>query len=178
MKENFKKKPSYGYAELISFAHSEFEGQGDCRLPLPPMLMIDRVTNISAEGGTYGHGVVEAELDIRPNLWFFACHFERDPVMPGCLGLDALWQSLGFFLGWSGAPGIGRALGSGEIKFAGQVLPTTKLVKYVVDIRRVINHKIVLGIGDGKMYADNQLIYNAKGLKVGLFDNLAAMQGQ
>lgn len=177
MKEKFKKKPSYCYTELISFAHSAFEGQGDCRLPLPPMLMIDRVTNISAEGGAYGNGIVEAELDINPNLWFFSCHFERDPVMPGCLGLDAMWQSLGFFLGWSGSPGIGRALGSGEIKFAGQVLPSTKLVKYVIDIRRVINHRIVLGVGDGKMYADSQLIYNAKGLKVGLFGNLAAMQG-
>lgn len=177
MKENFKKKSSYCYTELISFAHSDFEGQGDCRLPLPPMLMIDRITNISAEGGVYGKGIVEAELDISPDLWFFACHFECDPVMPGCLGLDALWQSLGFFLGWSGAPGTGRALGAGEIKFSGQVLPTTKLVKYVINIKRIINNKIALGIGDGEMYADGELIYNAKGLRVGLFGDLIAMKG-
>lgn len=176
-KEKFEKKSNYCYDELISFAHSDFEGQGDSRLPLPPMLMLDRITNISSAGGSYGHGIVEAEFDIRPDLWFFSCHFENDPVMPGCLGLDALWQSLGFFLGWSGALGVGRALGLGELKFSGQVLPTTKLVRYIVDIRRVVNHTLVLGIGDGKMYADDKLIYEAKSLKVGLFKNLAAMQG-
>jgi len=176
-REQFEKKSSYCYSELISFAHSDFEGQGDSRLPLPPMLMLDRITNISEEGGSYGKGIVEAEFDIRPDLWFFACHFEDDPVMPGCLGLDALWQSLGFYLGWSGAPGTGRALGLNDLKFTGQVLPTTKLVKYVIDIKRVINHKLVLGFGDGRMYADGELIYIAKGLKVGLFDNLDAMKG-
>lgn len=176
-RKQFEKKSSYCYQELISFAHSDFEGQGDSRLPLPPMLMLDRITNISAEGGFYGKGIVEAEFDIRPDLWFFACHFENDPVMPGCLGLDALWQSLGFYLGWSGAPGTGRALGLNDLKFTGQVLPTTKLVKYVIDIKRVINHKLVLGFGDGRMYADNELIYIAKGLKVGLFDNLDVMKG-
>lgn len=120
-REQFEKKSSYCYKDLISFAHSDFEGQGDSRLPLPPMLMLDRITNISAEGGSYGKGIVEAEFDIRPDLWFFACHFENDPVMPGCLGLDALWQSLGFYLGWSGAPGTGRALGLNDLKFSGQV---------------------------------------------------------
>lgn len=177
MKEKFEQKSSYSHDELVAFAHSDFEGQGDSRLPLPPMLMLDRITDISAEGGAYNKGVVNAELDISPDLWFFACHFENDPVMPGCLGLDALWQSLGFYLGWSGAPGTGRALGLGELKFTGQVLPTTKLVRYVVDIRRVISHKLVLGVGDGKMYADGELIYEAKGLKVGLFDNPSFMQG-
>ncbi len=177
MKEKFVRKSSYSYDELITFAHSNFEGQGDSRLPLPPMLMLDRITNVSVDGGEFGKGVIEAELDINPDLWFFECHFEGDPVMPGCLGLDALWQSLGFFMGWSGAPGTGRALGLGELKLTGQVLPSTKLVKYVVDIKRMINRKLVLGIGDGKMYADGELIYIAKGLKVGLFENPDSMQG-
>ena len=175
MKEKFVRKSSYSYDELITFAHSNFEGQGDSRLPLPPMLMLDRVVNISTEGGAYGKGVIESEFDINPDLWFFQCHFEGDPVMPGCLGLDALWQSLGFYMGWSGAPGTGRALGLGELKLTGQVLPTTRLVKYVIDIKRVINRKLVLGIGDGSMYADGKLIYTAKGLKVGLFANTNEM---
>ncbi len=175
MSKIFEQKSSYDYDELITFAHSGFEGQGDSRLPLPPMLMLDRITNISTDGGANGKGVVEAELDINPELWFFQCHFEEDPVMPGCLGLDALWQSLGFFLGWSGCPGTGRALGLGDLKFSGQVLPTTKLVKYVIDIKRVVNGKLVLGIGDGKMYADDKLIYEAKGLKVGLFENVNSL---
>lgn len=177
IKKKFEQKSSYCYDELIAFGHSDFEGQGDSRLPLPPMLMLDKITHVSLEGGAYGKGFIEAELSIKPELWFFQCHFENDPVMPGCLGLDALWQSLGFFMSWSGLPGTGRALGLGELKFIGQVLPTTKLVKYVVDIRRTMNHKIVLGIGDGRMYADNELIYIAKGLKVGLFDNPSAMRG-
>ncbi|MCK5285284.1 MAG: bifunctional 3-hydroxydecanoyl-ACP dehydratase/trans-2-decenoyl-ACP isomerase [Alphaproteobacteria bacterium] len=171
MKEKFVRKSSYSYDELITFAHSDFEGQGESRLPLPPMLMIDRITNVSTDGGTYGKGVIEAELDIKPDLWFFKCHFEEDPVMPGCLGLDALWQALGFYMGWTGAPGTGRALGLDDLKFTGQVLPTIKLVKYVVDIKRMINRKLVLGIGDGTMYADGNPVYHAKGLKVGLFEN-------
>lgn len=175
MKEKFEQKSSYNYGELVTFAHSGFEGQGDSRLPLPPMLMLDRITNLSSEGGTYGKGIIEAELDINPDLWFFKCHFEEDPVMPGCLGLDGLWQSLGFFLGWSRNPGIGRALGLGDLKFSGQVLPTAKLVKYVVDIRRVVKGKLVLGIGDGRMYADGKLIYEAKGLRVGLFENVESL---
>jgi 3-hydroxyacyl-[acyl-carrier protein] dehydratase / trans-2-decenoyl-[acyl-carrier protein] isomerase len=175
MKEKFEQKSSYGYDELITFAHSNFEGQGDSRLPLPPMLMLDRITNISLEGGVYGKGVVEAELDIRPDLWFFECHFEEDPVMPGCLGLDAMWQLLGFFLGWTGAPGTGRALGLGGLKLTGQVQPDAALVKYVVDIKRVINRKLVLGIGDGKMLRDGEVIYEATDLKVGLFGNPEAL---
>ncbi len=175
MKEKFEQKSSYCYDELITFAHSNFEGQGDSRLPLPPMLMFDRILNISEEGGAYGKGIVEAELEIKPELWFFQCHFENDPVMPGCLGLDAMWQLLGFFLGWSGAPGTGRALGLGGLKLTGQVQPDAKLVKYVVDIKRVINRKLVLGVGDAKMILNDEVIYEATDLKVGLFDNPQAM---
>lgn len=172
---SFNKKLSYAYEDIIACGHGELFGPGNARLPLPPMLMFDRITNVSEEGGVHGKGVIEAEFDIKPDLWFFACHFESDPVMPGCLGLDALWQLLGFYLGWTGAPGSGRALGLGELKLTGQVLPETKLVKYVVDLKRVINRKLVLGIGDGSMYADGKLIYEAKDLKVGLFDNPRAL---
>lgn len=174
---NFEQKSSYSFEDIISCGEGRMFGQGNAKLPMPPMLMFDRITNVSLEGGANGKGVIEAEFDIKPDLWFFACHFKGDPVMPGCLGLDALWQLLGFYLGWSGALGSGRALGLGELKLTGQVQPTTKLVKYVVDIKRVINRKLVLGIGDGKMYADGQLIYEASGLKVGLFENPAAMEG-
>lgn len=149
-------------------------GPGNAQLPLPPMLMFDRITNVDAEGGEHGKGVIEAEFDIKPDLWFFDCHFKGDPVMPGCLGLDALWQLTGFFLGWTGAKGSGRALGLGELKLTGQVTPDIKLVKYVIDMKRVINRKLVLGIGNGKMYADGELVYEAEGLKVGLFDNSEA----
>lgn len=171
----FQPQPSYSYDDILSCGHGELFGPGNAKLPLPPMLMFDRITNVSTEGGAYGKGLIEAEFDINPDLWFFACHFEGDPVMPGCLGLDALWQLLGFYLGWTGAPGSGRALGLGELKLTGQVTPATKLVKYTVDIKRIINRKLVLGIGDGKMYADGELIYEAAGLKVGLFDNPDAM---
>lgn len=174
---NFVQKSSYSYDEIISCGEGTMFGQGNAKLPMPPMLMFDRITNVSLDGGAQGKGVIEAEFDIKPELWFFACHFKGDPVMPGCLGLDALWQLLGFYLGWTGALGSGRALGLGELKLTGQVQPSTKLVKYVVDIKRVINRKLVLGIGDGKMYADGQLIYEAEGLKVGLFENAAAMEG-
>lgn len=171
----FVPKSSYSYDDIIACGHGELFGPGNARLPLPPMLMFDRITNVSREGGANGKGVIEAEFDIKPDLWFFACHFESDPVMPGCLGLDALWQLLGFYLGWTGAPGSGRALGLGELKLTGQVQPKTKLVKYVVDLKRVMTGKLVLGIGDGTMYADGQKIYEAKGLKVGLFDNPDAL---
>jgi 3-hydroxyacyl-[acyl-carrier protein] dehydratase/trans-2-decenoyl-[acyl-carrier protein] isomerase len=174
---NFEQKSSYSYAEIISCGEGSMFGQGNAKLPMPPMLMFDRITHVSASGGANGKGVIEAEFDIKPDLWLFDCHFKGDPVMPGCLGLDALWQLLGFYLGWSGALGSGRALGLGELKLTGQVQPSTRLVKYVVDIKRVINRKLVLGIGDGKMYADGQLIYEASGLKVGLFENPAAMEG-
>ena len=170
----FTPQSSYSFEEIIECGKGLLFGKGNAQLPLPPMLMFDRITNVDAEGGENGKGVIEAEFDIKPDLWFFDCHFKGDPVMPGCLGLDALWQLLGFYLGWTGAPGSGRALGLGELKLTDQVLPTTKLVKYVVDIKRVINRKLVLGIGDGKMYADGKLIYEAFGMKVGLFDNSEA----
>lgn len=168
---SFEKKSSYSFEDIIKCGEGLLFGKGNAQLPLPPMLMFDRITTVSEDGGENGKGVIEAEFDIKPDLWFFECHFKGDPVMPGCLGLDALWQLLGFYLGWTGAPGSGRALGLGELKLTGQVKPTTKLVKYVVDIKRVINRKLVMGIADGKMYADGELIYEAKGLKVGLFDN-------
>lgn len=167
----FTPKSSYGYDELIDCGHGRLFGPGNAKLPLPPMLMFDRITHISATGGAYDKGYVEAEFDIRPDLWFFACHFEDDPVMPGCLGLDALWQLLGFFLGWSGAPGSGRALGLGSLKFTGQVLPEAKLVKYRLDIKRMINRRLVLGVADGQVVVDGELIYDAKELNVGLFIN-------
>ena len=174
----FTPQKSYSYEDIIKCGEGELFGPGNAQLPLPPMLMFDRITNVDNKGGENDKGVIEAEFDIKPDLWFFECHFKGDPVMPGCLGLDALWQLLGFYLGWTGAPGSGRALGLGELKLSGQVTPTTKLVKYVVDIKRVINRKLVMGIGDGRMFADGKLIYEAKGLKVGLFDNPnAAMEG-
>lgn len=175
---SFTQKSSYSYEEIIQCGEGTLFGAGNAQLPLPPMLMFDRITNVDANGGAHGKGVIEAEFDINPDLWFFQCHFKGDPVMPGCLGLDALWQLTGFFLGWTGAPGSGRALGLGGLKLSGQVQPKTKLVKYVVDFKRVINRKLVLGIADGKMYADGQLIYEAEGLKVGLFDNPDAMNAE
>lgn len=162
-------KSSYTYEELLSCAHGELFGPGNARLPLPPMLMIDRITTINDTGGAHGRGEIVAELDIRPDLWFFACHFESDPVMPGCLGLDALWQLIGFFLGWTGAPGRGRALATGEVKFAGQVLPSASLVTYRLDLKRMINRKLVLGIADGSVAVDGKSIFEAKDLRVGLF---------
>lgn len=160
---------SYSYDDLIACGRDETFGPGNAQLPMPPMLMFDRITNITADGGAHGKGTVEAELDINPDLWFFACHFHNDPVMPGCLGLDAMWQLVGFFLGWSGAPGRGRALGVGEVKFTGQVTPVVKKVTYKIDLKRVIIRKLVMGIGDGVMEADGVPIYEAKDLKVGLF---------
>ena len=146
-------------------------GPGNAQLPLPPMLMFDRILEINSTGGKYGKGFIRAELDINPEQWFFLCHFFGDPVMPGCLGLDAMWQLVGFFLGWSGAPGRGRALGVGEVKFSGQVTPAAKLVTYRIDLKRVIIRKLVMGVGDGVMIADGNPIYEARDLRVGLFDS-------
>jgi 3-hydroxyacyl-[acyl-carrier protein] dehydratase/trans-2-decenoyl-[acyl-carrier protein] isomerase len=171
----FEPKSSYGYDDLIACGHGKLFGPGNARLPLPPMLMFDRITHVSATGGAFDKGQIVAELDVKPDLWFFACHFESDPVMPGCLGLDALWQMLGFYLGWTGAPGSGRALGLGELKLTGQVLPETKLVTYTVDLKRLINRRLVLGMADGTMAADGKIIYEATDMKVGLFDNPRAL---
>ena len=163
-------KSSYSYDDLIACAHGELFGPGNARLPLPPMLMIDRITRIDETGGAHGKGQVDAEQDIDADLWFFKCHFENDPVMPGCLGLDALWQMLGFWSGWTGAPGRGRALSVGEIKLSGEVLPTTGKVAYHLDIKRFVNRrKVVLAIADGRAEAGGEVIYACSDLRVGLF---------
>jgi len=158
------KKSSYTFEDLIDCAKGRLFGPGNAQLPLPPMLMIDRILNIAETGGQYGKGEIVAELDIKPELWFFACHFKGDPVMPGCLPLDALWQLLGFFLGWMKAPGRGRALGVGEVKFTGMVVPTVKKLTYHVHLKRVILRKLVLGIADGFVQADGKQIYEVTGL--------------
>ncbi len=163
------KRHSFDREALLQCGHGELFGPGNAQLPLPPMLMMDRITHISDEGGQYGKGEIIAELDIRPDLWFFACHFENDPVMPGCLGLDAMWQLVGFFLGWLGNPGRGRALGSGEVKFFGQILPDAHKVTYHLHIKRLIQRKLVMGIADGSVQVDGREIYTARDLKVGLF---------
>ena len=163
------KKSSVDYEGLILCAKGKMFGKGNPQLPLPPMLMMDRITEISSEGGPEGKGHVIAEYDISPALWFFKCHFENDPVMPGCLGLDALWQLTGFNLGWRGMQGRGRALGVGEVKFTGMVTPKIKLVTYEVNFTRIIDRRLKLALADGLMYADGQEIYSAKDLKVGLF---------
>ena len=157
--------------QLLACGRGEMFGPGNARLPLPPMLMFDRITHIAAEGGEHGKGVIEAELDIRPDLWFFGCHFEGDPVMPGCLGVDAMWQLAGFFLPWLGEPGLGRALGVGEVKFTGQVLPSASKVRYVIDISRVIRSRLRLVVADGRTFVDDRLIYTARDLRVGLFQS-------
>ena len=168
------RKASFDYQALLACARGEMLGPGNAKLPLPPMLMFDRITEISNTGGSADKGQIRAEFDINPDLWFFKCHFEGDPVMPGCLGLDALWQLVGFFLGWMGGPGKGRALGVGEVKFTGMVLPSAKLVTYAIDLKRVIMRKLVLGVADGEMYVDGKLIYTAKDLTVGLFTEAPA----
>lgn len=164
-----QKKNNYSYEELLQCGRGEMFGFGNAQLPMPPMLMFDRIVSITEDGGSGGKGFIHAELDIHPDLWFFKCHFVGDPVMPGCLGLDAMWQLIGFFLGWLGQPGRGRALGAGEVKYTGQVVPTNKLVTYRINMKRIILRKLVMGIGDAVMEVDGQVIYIAKDLRVGLF---------
>jgi 3-hydroxyacyl-[acyl-carrier protein] dehydratase / trans-2-decenoyl-[acyl-carrier protein] isomerase len=170
-------KSSYTREELLQCGMNGFAGPGTAQLPVPPMLMFDRITRITRDGGPHGRGEAIAELDVHPGLWFFECHFPGDPVMPGCLGLDALWQMVGFFLTWSGLPGKGRALGCGEVKFSGQVTPSVRLVRYEIDIRRMMSGRLVLGIADGRVIADDKTIYEAKDLRVGLFSDAQLKAG-
>ncbi|QEW05324.1 3-hydroxyacyl-[acyl-carrier-protein] dehydratase FabA [Nitrincola iocasae] len=163
------KPSSFEREDLLKCGYGEMFGPGNARLPVGNMLMMDRITTISADGGEHGKGEIIAELDIHPDLWFFDCHFPTDPVMPGCLGLDAMWQLVGFFLGWKGNKGRGRALGAGEVKFFGQVLPTASKVTYHIQLKRVIERKLVMGIADASMSVDGREIYSAKDLRVGLF---------
>ena len=160
---------SFEKDELLQCGYGEMFGEGNARLPVGNMLMLDRITKIAATGGDHGKGEIIAELDIHPDLWFFECHFPGDPVMPGCLGLDAMWQLVGFFLGWKGNKGRGRALGCGEIKFTGQILPTAKKVTFNIQLKRVIERKLVMGIADGSVAVDGKVIYTATDLRVGLF---------
>jgi 3-hydroxyacyl-[acyl-carrier protein] dehydratase/trans-2-decenoyl-[acyl-carrier protein] isomerase len=169
-----QQKNSYDKSDLIKAGTGEMFGAGNSQLPSDNMLMLDRIINITADGGEYGKGKIIAELDIHPDLWFFDCHFKGDPVMPGCLGLDAMWQLVGFYLAWSGGPGRGRALGVGEVKFTGQILPTAKKVTYEIDLKRVIKRKLYMGIADGSVSVDGRKIYTAKDLKVGLFTDTSA----
>lgn len=159
----------FNYEELLQCGRGEMFGPGNAQLPMPPMLMFDRITHISELGGHFDKGEVTAEMEVKPDLWFFKCHFPGDPVMPGCLGLDAMWQLLGFYLAWRGGPGHGRALGAGEVKFTGQVTPKNQLVTYRIDLKRVMMRKLVMGIADGVMAVDGREIYSAKDLRVGLF---------
>ncbi|MGK2741902.1 3-hydroxyacyl-[acyl-carrier-protein] dehydratase FabA [Tepidicaulis sp. LMO-SS28] len=161
-----EQKSSYSYQDLLDCAHGKLFGPGNAQLPLPPMLMIDRILSISGEGGAYGKGQIVAQYDITDDRWFFPCHFEGDPIMPGCLGLDGMWQLVGFFLGWMGAKGKGRAIGVGSVKFSGMVTPKTKVIEYVIDLKRVINRKIVLLQADGVLKADGEPIYKAEDLRV------------
>jgi 3-hydroxyacyl-[acyl-carrier protein] dehydratase/trans-2-decenoyl-[acyl-carrier protein] isomerase len=169
----FLKQSSYSYDELLLCGHGKLFGAGNAQLPVPNMLMFDRILSITDDLGEYGKGQIQAELDIRPDLWFFQCHFKGDPVMPGCLGLDAMWQLVGFYLGWRGHPGRGRALGVGEVKFTGQVLPSAARVNYQIDIRRIIARDLTLGIADGSVSVDGRVIYTANNLRVGLFKSTA-----
>ncbi len=165
------KQNAFSYKQLIDCANGNLFGKGNAQLPSPPMLMFDRIININETGGLFQKGEIVAELDIKPDLWFFECHFKGDPVMPGCLGLDAMWQLVGFYLGWLGQSGKGRALGVGEVKFTGQVLDTIKKVTYHISLKRLILRKLILGVADGILKADGEPIYEAKDMKVGLFQS-------
>lgn len=167
-KEFHTPQSSYSKEDLLKSGRGGYFGPGNAQLPAPPMLMMDRITAISLDGGQYRKGHVVAELDITPELWFFACHFPGDPVMPGCLGLDAMWQIVGFWLGWSGSPGKGRASGVGEVKFRGQITPQTKRVRYEIDMRQVRRGKLVVGLADGRVLADDAQVYSAQDMKVSL----------
>ncbi len=164
-----EQKSSYDYEEILSCGRGEMFGPGNAQLPLPPMLMFDKINEISETGGTHDKGCIRAEFKIHEDLWFFPCHFQGDPVMPGCLGLDALWQLTGFYLGWLGEPGKGRAISTGEVKFTGMVTPETKLVEYAIDFKRVMRGRLVLGIADGEVKADGETVFTAKDLRVALF---------
>ncbi|MBC8954535.1 MULTISPECIES: bifunctional 3-hydroxydecanoyl-ACP dehydratase/trans-2-decenoyl-ACP isomerase [Xenorhabdus] len=170
----FKQQESYTKEELQASGQGKLFGENGPPLPSGNMLMMDRITKMTENGGIYDKGYVEAEFDINPELWFFDCHFVNDPVMPGCLGLDAMWQLVGFFLGWIGGEGKGRALGVGEVKFTGQILPTAKKVTYRINFKRVINRKLIMGLADGEVLVDGKLIYTATDLKVGLFKDTSA----
>jgi len=164
-----EQKNNYSFDDLISCAKGELFGFGNAQLPMPPMLMFDKITNISSVGGTKNKGIIEAEMEITPDLWFFECHFIDDPVMPGCLGLDAMWQLLGFYLGWLGEKGKGRAISVGNVKFTNMVLPSTKKLQYTINLKRVLTSKLILGIADGQLNADGKTIYEATDLRVALF---------
>ena len=169
VRNKMEQKNNYNYEDLLTCAKGELFGPGNAQLPMPPMLMFEKITNISSNGGTNDKGVIQAEMAIKPDLWFFDCHFIDDPVMPGCLGLDAMWQLLGFYLGWLGEKGRGRAISVGNVKFSGMILPQTKKLEYTINLKRVLTRKLVLGIADGLLSADGELIYEASDLRVALF---------
>ncbi len=173
-----RQRAEYCYEDLLRAGSGSLFAQAGPRLPLPPMLMFDRVTRISQTGGAYGRGEVRAALDVKPDLWFFDCHFRGDPVMPGCLGLDAMWQLIGFFLAWLGAPGRGRALGVGKVRFSGMVLPSARQVEYRLDIKRILRGRLVMGVADGVLAVDGEEIYKAADLQAGLFTDAALSSGQ
>ncbi len=162
---------AFDHQALLACSEGRLFGPGNAQLPAPPMLMFDSIPEIRGDGGAFGRGLARAELQVTPDLWFFGCHFQGDPVMPGCLGLDALWQLLGFFLAWTGAPGRGRALSAGEVKFTGQVLPNAERVAYRLDVKRVFRRSFALGIADGEVAVDDKTVYRTKDLRVGLFEN-------